>query len=327
MKKIFLFFTFLAFLLAKETAYAKKYPVEKKYNTEKNGFKWMLLSTRYGNTGILSEGFVINDKTIIPLYCGVAYIRFQPLGNSGIIRAENVDMKESHKRYIFFNLDGELIYETENLYIHPAYDKFNGLYFKDNGDFVKYLIPKRDSSGRIVSQKIESKDSKVVMIGESGRDDRFQYGFYGQANTDSNGNPTKDSFKFVDPKDEFGIFEICFSYSDKKSKFPVHIYMNEQELDHNSKKLEYCISKSEYIGSINRSDKSCVDINSDKVNIYVPGKHILIEEDGRIFIFEIPNGTYANSIVKCFEPTDLFDSTYKNQFKILVDKLKQIEWE
>ena len=118
--------------------------------------------TRKGVSGLLTEGAEVNGKTLLPLYREFCYIKFNPLGDSGIFSTEkNTD---DGLQYYFYNLDGEEIYQTDDLYVFPAYNEEEGLYFRDNHDFKEVLTPKRDTSGRIDSKKVKNEKIPFPLV-------------------------------------------------------------------------------------------------------------------------------------------------------------------
>lgn len=160
-KKMLLLFVWM--LLCLQVIQAQKtYPVTKEVKVEENGFCWTLYTTRKGVSGLLTEGAEIKGKTLLPLYREFCYIKFKPLGYSGIFRTEkNAD---DGFRFYFYNLDGEEIYQTDDLYVFPAYNEEEGLYFRDNDDFKEVLTPKRDTSGRIDSKKVKNEKTAFPLV-------------------------------------------------------------------------------------------------------------------------------------------------------------------
>ena len=201
----------------------KTYPVTKEVKVEKNGFCWTLYRTRKGVSGLLTEGAEVNGKTLLPLYREFCYIKFNPLGDSGIFSTEkNTD---DGLQYYFYNLDGEEIYQTDDLYVFPAYNEEEGLYFRDNHDFREVLTPKRDTSGRIDSKKVKNEKIpfplvasrkykiKSTFMGEESR------AFSGEGYVEYKGNKiiitlggftTKEYTLNQPPKPLLGIFRDAF---------------------------------------------------------------------------------------------------------------------
>ena len=160
-KKLLLLFVGM-FLCFQVIQAQKTYPVTKEVKVEKNGFCWTLYSTRKGVSGLLTEGAEVNGKTLLPLYREFCYITFNPLGDSGIFSTEkNTD---DGLQYYFYNLDGEEIYQTDDLYVFPAYNEEEGLYFRDYHDFKEVLTPKRDTSGRIDSKKVKNEKIPFPLV-------------------------------------------------------------------------------------------------------------------------------------------------------------------
>ena len=160
-KKLLLLFVGM-FLCFQVIQAQKTYPVTKEVKVEKNGFCWTLYRTRKGVSGLLTEGAEVNGKTLLPLYREFCYIKFNPLGDSGIFSTEkNTD---DGLQYYFYNLDGEEIYQTDDLYVFPAYNEEEGLYFRDNHDFKEVLTPKRDTSGRIDSKKVKNEKIPFPLV-------------------------------------------------------------------------------------------------------------------------------------------------------------------
>ena len=220
-KKLLLLF--VGMLLCFQVIQAQKtYPVTKEVKVEKNGFCWTLYRTRKGVSGLLTEGAEVNGKTLLPLYRDFCYIKFNPLGDSGIFSTEkNTD---DGLQYYFYNLDGEEIYQTDDLYVFPAYNEEEGLYFRDNHDFREVLTPKRDTSGRIDSKKVKNEKIpfplvasrkykiKSTFMGEESR------AFSGEGYVEYKGNKiiinlvftTKEYTLNQPPKPLLGIFRDAF---------------------------------------------------------------------------------------------------------------------
>ena len=155
-----------------------------------------------------------------------------------------------------------------------------------------------------------------TIIGNSTNNDKYWYGRYVQGKMDGNGEPVNDSYKYIYPEDDCS-FEIRFSYLEKQnSSIPVYIYLSEI----NSEKT----IKSELIGSINKDIKSSVKFKSDGVDIYTTDKHIHVQEDGMIIMYETKDGTYANGIIRIFQPSEMESLIYKVRYQVLVDKLKKL---
>lgn len=134
----------------------------KRSKSRENGFCWTLYSTRKGVSGLLTEGAEVNGKTLLPLYREFCYIKFNPLGDSGIFSTEkNTD---DGLQYYFYNLDGEEIYQTNDPYVFPAYNEEEGLYFRDYDDIKEVLTPKRDTSGRIDSKKVKNEKIPFPLV-------------------------------------------------------------------------------------------------------------------------------------------------------------------
>ena len=152
MKRLFrfivvIFFVSICFSLYADSVVGK---VDRTTTTEKNGLTWTLLSTRYGTNETLTRGLEINGRTIVPLYKGLVYFSYKQIGNGGIFMAENLEMSGPHKKYIFYNLDGKIIFETDERYTYPYYDNEIGLYFKEDSK-ISYLSQKLDINGRVFS--------------------------------------------------------------------------------------------------------------------------------------------------------------------------------
>ena len=152
----------MMFLCFQVTLAQKTYPVTKEVKVEKNGFCWTLYSTRKDVSGLLTEGAEVNGKTLLPLYREFCYIEFAPLGDSGIFStAKNTD---DGIRSYFYNLDGEEIYQTDDLGAFPAYNEEEGLYFRGTHDSKEVLSPKRDTSGRIESKKVKNEKIAFPLV-------------------------------------------------------------------------------------------------------------------------------------------------------------------
>ena len=221
-KKLLLLFVGM-FLCFQVIQAQKTYPVTKEVKVEKNGFCWTLYRTRKGVSGLLTEGAEVNGKTLLPLYREFCYIKFNPLGDSGIFSTEkNTD---DGLQYYFYNLDGEEIYQTDDLYVFPAYNEEEGLYFRDYDDFKEVLTPKRDTSGRIDSKKVKNEKIpfplvasrkykiKSTFMGEESR------AFSGEGYVEYKGNKiiinlggftTKEYTLNQPPKPLLGIFRDAF---------------------------------------------------------------------------------------------------------------------
>ena len=152
----------MMFLCFQVTLAQKTYPVTKEVKVEKNGFCWTLYSTRKDVSGLLTEGAEVNGKTLLHLYREFCYIEFAPLGDSGIFStAKNTD---DGIRSYFYNLDGEEIYQTDDLGAFPAYNEEEGLYFLGARDFKEVLTPKRDNSGRVDSKKVKNEKIPFPLV-------------------------------------------------------------------------------------------------------------------------------------------------------------------
>lgn len=130
--------------------------INRETKIEKDGFKWTLVSTRHGANGTITEGVEINGKTVFPLYKGLAYFRYCPVGDGGIFEAMNVELPGTHKEYVYLSIDGKIIFETDNLYASPAYNDEKGLHFTYHGT-AEYPKQKLDCRGRIWTKNIAKK--------------------------------------------------------------------------------------------------------------------------------------------------------------------------
>lgn len=295
--------------------------IDRETITEENGFKWKLSGTRYGSTGLITEGAEVDGKTVIPLYSGVAYIKFMPLKDKGIFRAHKVDLPGGYKEYLFYNIDGEIIYQTDDLFIHPAYDESKGLFFRDNHDFTDYISQRRDEWGRVVKETGISTPSNNLsknntsIIGNSSNNDKYWFQSYTFGKLNSLGKPEENTFKVIKPTINEGEFEVLFSYTDDP-RIPLNIYLNEV----NSKGEPI---KTEYLGSLLGSRKTSIEYKPDGVNIFLVDKHIHVHNDGMIIIYSIPGGTYANGDVRLFNP-GVMEPVYKVRYEVLKDKLRNL---
>lgn len=156
---------FLMMFLCFQVIQAQKtYPVTKEVKVEENGFCWTLYSTRKDVSGLLTEGAEVNGKTLLPLYHEYCYIEFNPLGDNGIFSTLKTSDDDDGIRCYFYNLDGEEIYQTEDLGAFPAYNEEEGLYFRGARDFKEVLTPKRDTSGRIDSKKVKNEKIPFPLV-------------------------------------------------------------------------------------------------------------------------------------------------------------------
>lgn len=166
------------------------------------------------------------------------------------------------------------------------------------------------------TEKITSVENERTIIGNSTNNDKYWYGRYVQGTMDGNGEPINDSYKYIYPENDCS-FEIRFSYLENiNSNIPVYIYLNEI----NSEKT----IKSNLIGFINKNIKSSVKFKPDGVDIYTVDKHIHVQEDGMIIMYDTKNGTYANGTIRLFQPSEAASVIYKVRYEVLVDKLKKI---
>ena len=232
-KKLLLLFVGM-FLCFQVIQAQKTYPVTKEVKVEKNGFCWTLYSTRKGVSDLLTEGAEVNGKTLLPLYREFCYITFNPLGDSGIFSTKkNTD---DGLQYYFYKLDGEEIYQNNDLYVFPAYNEVEGLYFRDYHDFKEVLTPKRDTSGRIDSKKVKNEKIpfplvasrkykiKSTFMGEESR------AFSGEGYVEYKGNKiiinlggftTKEYTLNQPPKPLLGFFEVDVTCDEEKGKLSV----------------------------------------------------------------------------------------------------------
>lgn len=159
-------------------------------------------------------------------------------------------------------------------------------------------------------------ENEKTIIGNSTNNDKYWYNGYLQGKMDGNGKPIDDAYKKNYPENDC-LFEIQFSYLENPNQIsPVLIYLNEVKSE---KTL-----KSELIGAINKNLKSSVEFKSDGVDIFTVDKHIHVHADGKIVMFDIKNGTYANGTFRIFKAPEAASVIYKVRYQVLVEKLKKI---
>lgn len=140
--------------------------IDRETKVEKDGFKWTLVSTRYGSRETLTQGVEVNDKTVYPLYKGLAYFEYCPVGDGGIFRAMNIELPGSHKEYVYLSIDGAIIFETDNLFLSPTYNDENGLHFS-HYETTEYPTRKLDCRGRIWTKNIANNTQKTIKTTDS----------------------------------------------------------------------------------------------------------------------------------------------------------------